>query len=176
MQLSRVCVLLICSLITLDFVTSAPSPQEPAFELPVQLVGFPVIIAAVRITNFIKKLAYSLNPQTYMSRMKRAGIRNPEEIILDVEQVEKRLISEMGESVCIYEHICSKYAEISLMNQSQSSYQDLDEIFRQYKTPTDTMKENYLLSVFLGEIVRSPTLCHQLAKRGRACDETTLSD
>lgn len=68
--------------------------------------------------------------ETYMSRMKRAGIQNPEEIILDVVQVEKRLISEMGESVCIYENICSKYAEISLMNQSQSSYQDLDEIFR----------------------------------------------
>ncbi|GBP26578.1 hypothetical protein EVAR_18215_1 [Eumeta japonica] len=40
---------------------------------------------------------------------------------------------------------------------------------RQYNRSPEQNKEFYLLSVFLGDIIASPQLCHQLAKR-RPCE------
>ncbi|KAK0075899.1 hypothetical protein PV325_006186 [Microctonus aethiopoides] len=175
MQLSRVCGLLVCCLMSLGHVMPAPSPQEPSFELPVELVGFPVIIAAVRISTFIRKLAYALNPQTYFSRSKRFAITHDEEI-LDVAQADKELVAELGGNYCIYERTCVKYASNTLRRGHRDRNFDWNEIFSHYKTSPDPMKDNYLLSVFLGDIVGSPRLCRQLSKRGRTCDDRTLSD
>ncbi|XP_054272421.1 uncharacterized protein LOC128992724 [Macrosteles quadrilineatus] len=154
----------------------APSPQRGGFELPVQLVGFPVIIIAVRISRFVKQLSYALNPQTYRSAA-GASTRQTRDIHslgldapgLDVAEVEKRLVAEMGEGVCVYERVCAHYAQLAHRRKTDNHALDWEHIFSRYKTSPDSKKQFYILSVFLGDIIASPGLCHQLAKRGRSC-------
>lgn len=62
MDLKKVCyVWTLLSLLLFDCLMEG-STEEATFELPVQLVGFPFIIMAVRLTNFVKKLSYALSP------------------------------------------------------------------------------------------------------------------
>ncbi|KYM96428.1 PREDICTED: uncharacterized protein LOC108779438 [Cyphomyrmex costatus] len=167
MQLPRTFLRFGCCFLALALVAGQ---NEPLFEVPVQLIGFPVIIASVRIVNFLKKLAYALSPDTYVSRVKRAHPLIYDDEILDVDQVEKKLVAELGNNVCIYEKICVKYAERTLQRRSLERVLNWNEVFREYKSSSNSMKENYLLSVFMGDVIGSPKLCHLLAKRGRACD------
>ncbi|CAG9855475.1 unnamed protein product [Phyllotreta striolata] len=141
--------------------------QEPAFELPVELIGFPVIIVAVRLSNFVKKLAYSLNPSTY--RRTRREITSE---MINMIEAEKRLVSELGENVCIYPKVCLHHAEKAKRSSGREQMViDWDEVFRNYKSSPQKHKEFYLLSVFLGDFVQSKQFCNQLVKRGRSCKD-----
>ncbi|KAI4478101.1 hypothetical protein M0804_012292 [Polistes exclamans] len=177
MYLTKLIIFIGCYFVLISSVVSMNQRQDGSdFEFPVQLLGFPIIIAAVRVSNFIKKLAYSLNPDTYISRTRRMARLIHDEEILDVGQIEKKLVEKLGNNVCIYERICSKYATKTLLKRSRERVLDWDVIFREYKSSPNPMKENYLLSVFLGDIIGSPRLCHQLVKRGRACNDNTLPE
>lgn len=62
MKLTRIFLIIPFYLLVILQCKNLVSSQEAAFELPVQLVGFPFIILSVRLTNFLKKLSYSLKP------------------------------------------------------------------------------------------------------------------
>ncbi|XP_059051932.1 uncharacterized protein LOC131846611 [Achroia grisella] len=154
------------------YLCSEVNSQETLFELPVQLVGFPAITASVRLTNFLKKLTYSLNPTTYRSRNRRELSYLSDTIEpFDALEVEKYIVGEFGARACVFERVCARYAARA---QAQPRPQlDWPDVFSQYKRSSDQAKEFYLLSVFLGDIVGSPQLCHQLGKR-RGCDDAQL--
>ncbi|KAJ8974849.1 hypothetical protein NQ317_016684 [Molorchus minor] len=154
------------AMIFLDRPTSSAA-QQPIFELPVELVGFPIIIVAVRLSNFVKKLAYSLNPNTYVSKRARRAIASDE--MINMIEAEKRLVSELGENVCIYPKVCLHHAENARKSGQQELVVDWNEIFSNYKQSKENQKEFYLLSVFLGDFIGSTRFCNQLAKRGRTC-------
>lgn len=61
--LSLLPTLYVLLVLLLEFVEEGLAQNaDPLFELPVQLVGFPVIVLSVRLSQFAKKLAYSLSP------------------------------------------------------------------------------------------------------------------
>uniref|UniRef100_A0A8D8CCI8 (northern house mosquito) hypothetical protein n=2 Tax=Culex pipiens TaxID=7175 RepID=A0A8D8CCI8_CULPI len=159
-----------------DYSGSSVRAQEPLFELPVQLIGFPVIILSVRLANFAKKLAYSLNPKTYQSRSRRetlasGGAAPTEEEIsrmaVDVAQAERKILREFGPKACIEEEPCRLHAVRT--NRSDDYQPDWNEILKDYKVRATGMKQWYLLSVFIGDYIRDVQFCKQLAKR-LACD------
>jgi len=142
--------------------------QQPLFELPVQLVGFPVIILAVRFSNFVKKLAYSVNPKTYQSRVRRASLdyeSSSDELAppsVDLDYASKKILDEYGPKACVIEEPCKVHA----LSQGRAGAQpDWIDILRNYKIQRSGMKQWYLLSVFIGDVIRDPTLCKRLAKR-----------
>lgn len=66
--LSLLPTLYVLLVLLLEFVEEGLAQNaDPLFELPVQLVGFPVIVLSVRLSQFAKKLAYSLSPGKCLS-------------------------------------------------------------------------------------------------------------
>ncbi|XP_022114808.2 uncharacterized protein LOC110993043 isoform X2 [Pieris rapae] len=166
MKLLELCFILILC-VSFNEVACEDSP----FELPVQLVGFPVILGSVRLTNFFKKLGYSLSPATYRSRNRRQLTFASDPESYDVLEVEKYIVGEFGARACVFERVCAHYAARARIQPKPQM--DWPDVFSQYKRSPDQAKELYLLSVFLGDIVGSPQLCHQLGKR-RGCDDSLL--
>ncbi|XP_075227566.1 uncharacterized protein LOC142328014 [Lycorma delicatula] len=153
----------IVTLIILIGYTPVTGDDGVGLELPVQLIGFPVIILAVRLSNFVKKLSYALNPRTYVSRSRRGTENGPDDY--DIDEVENRLVKELGPQVCIFERVCTYHALAGIRNH----HIGWNDLVRKFRSAPEGKKQYYMLSVFMGDIMGSPNLCHQLAKRGRGC-------
>ena len=69
--------------------------------------------------------------ETYVNRVTRSvESANRDEPQLDIVEVEKRLIAEFGENVCVYERVCAKYAEMKLRSEAAHVDLDWDFVFR----------------------------------------------
>ncbi|XP_055533040.1 uncharacterized protein LOC129723097 [Wyeomyia smithii] len=162
---------LLAMLSSTSYSGSSVRAQEPLFELPVQLIGFPVIILSVRLATFAKKLAYSLNPKTYQTRSRRDTPIPTEEDIsrlaVAVTEAERTILHEFGPKVCIEEEPCRLHA--SQTRRTEDYQPDWNDILKNYKVRATGMKQWYLLSVFIGDYIRDVQFCKQLAKR-LACD------
>ncbi|XP_037935164.1 uncharacterized protein LOC119669377 [Teleopsis dalmanni] len=157
--ISLIPTLYVLLVLLLEFVEDglAQNP-DPLFELPVQLIGFPVIVLSVRLSQFAKKLAYSLNPNTYRSRSKRDAAM----LAYDADLAQKEILKEFGPKACILEEPCRVHASRPGRNGAHPAW---SEILRNYKVQSTGMKQWYLLSLFIGDAVRDVPLCKHLAKR-----------
>ncbi|XP_047511491.1 uncharacterized protein LOC125053913 isoform X3 [Pieris napi] len=108
---------------------------------------------------------------TYRSRNRRQLTFASDPENYDVLDVEKYIVGEFGARACVFERVCAHYAARARIQPKPQM--DWPDVFSQYKRSPDQAKELYLLSVFLGDIVGSPQLCHQLGKR-RGCDDSLL--
>lgn len=71
-----------------------------------------------------------LDTETYVNRTKRMARLIHDEEILNVGQIEKKLVEKLGNNVCVYERICAKYATRTLEKRSRERVLDWDVIFR----------------------------------------------
>lgn len=53
-----------------------------------------------------------------------------DEPLLDVIEAEKRLVAELGEHVCVYERVCTQYAQIARERESENHDIDWENIFK----------------------------------------------
>ncbi|KAL9905911.1 uncharacterized protein ACN427_004531 [Glossina fuscipes fuscipes] len=132
---------------------------DPLFELPVQLIGFPVIVLSVRLSQFAKKLAYSLSPSTYRSRNKRDTAM----LAYNADIAQKEILREFGPRACVLVEPCRVHA--SRPGHYSNTRPNWPQVFSNYKVQSTGTKQWYLLSVFIGDAVRDVPLCRLLAKR-----------
>ncbi|XP_060841729.1 uncharacterized protein LOC132922299 [Rhopalosiphum padi] len=165
----------------LDFKGTAVQAQESPFELPVQLIGFPVIIVAVKMSNFVKKLAYALSPSTYRRKAKRdlqaATSASGSLSSLDVLKAQEMILKEMGPDACVYEKVCSAYAEAAALAKKDRhngkagvDRMDWEKIISGYMETGAAKKKYYMLSVFLGDVLGSPEFCSRIVRKIKRCD------
>lgn len=160
LSLPAIVILLIFFLDMMDEVFA--QQPDPLFELPVQLIGFPVIVLSVRLSQFAKKLAYSLNPGTYRTKRDIPSEMYLSQTAAEALIAEKQIIREFGPKACIIEEPCRIHAARPGKKGAQP---DWPEILRNYKVQSTGMKQWYLLSVFIGDVIRDVPLCKHLAKR-----------
>jgi hypothetical protein len=55
---------------------------------------------------------------------------SPREPPLDVSAVEKRLIAELGEHVCVFEQVCDEYAEHARTLRGSNHVLNWEQVFR----------------------------------------------